>query len=88
MSTDDSRTIAAERAARQHGPGETSDSPQRPAQQVTGATLTFDLAAELSRLQAEASWQRGDRNAITLVKEPTFRVVLTAMKAGARLQNH
>ena len=69
-------------------PGETSDSPQRPAQRMHGVALAFDLAAESDALRGEASWQRGDRNAKTLVKEPGFRVVLVALRAGARLAEH
>ena len=68
--------------------GETSESPQRSAQRMHGTALAFDLAAQGDLLRQEASWQRGDRNAKTLVKEPGFRVVLVAMKAGARLAEH
>lgn len=69
-------------------PGETSGSAQRPAQRLAGPLLTFDLAAEIERLRQERSYQTGDRNAKTLVKEPTLRIVLTAMKSGARLVQH
>jgi quercetin dioxygenase-like cupin family protein len=48
----------------------------------------FDLAAELSSLHQEPSWQRGDRNGRTLVEEPGFRLVLTAAKAGTRIREH
>jgi quercetin dioxygenase-like cupin family protein len=71
-----------------HVPGETSDSPQRPAQRVSGTVLTFELQDELARLRREPAWARGERNAITLIKEPDFRVVLTTLKAGARVQEH
>jgi quercetin dioxygenase-like cupin family protein len=77
---------AASRPA--HAAGETSGSPQRPAQRLTGQALAFDLQSEIEALRSEASWQRGDRNAKTLVKEQAFRVVLTALKAGARLDSH
>ena len=39
-------------------------------------------------MQQEPSWQRNDRNARTLVEEPEFRLVLTALKLGAKLQPH
>jgi quercetin dioxygenase-like cupin family protein len=55
---------------------------------VTGAVLSFDLGAELASLKGEASWQAGDRNARTLVEEPTLRTVLVVMKRGARLREH
>ncbi|MCC7105978.1 MAG: cupin domain-containing protein [Chloroflexi bacterium] len=39
-------------------------------------------------MRTEASWQRGDRDARTLVEEPGLRIVLTALKAGARIREH
>ena len=71
-----------------HLPGETSDSPQRPSQRLTGAVLSFTLQDEIARLRSEPAWQRGERNAITLTKEPDFRVILTVMKTGGRIQEH
>ena len=68
--------------------GATSGSPQRPAQQLVGPMLTFDLAAELARLRQEPSWQQGDHSANTLVHEDDFRIVLVAMKPRARIQEH
>jgi quercetin dioxygenase-like cupin family protein len=50
--------------------------------------LQFDLGAELATLKGEATWRKADRNARTLVEEPTLRVVLVAMKPGARLREH
>jgi quercetin dioxygenase-like cupin family protein len=70
------------------GPGETSGSPQRPARQLVGPVLSFDLAQEIATLQQEESWQRGDRNARTLVEEPSLRIVLTVLKTGARVREH
>jgi quercetin dioxygenase-like cupin family protein len=71
-----------------HGPGETSPGPQRPVQRLTGAALRFELAAEADGLRAEDAWARHDRNAKTLVKEGELRIVLTALRAGARLEAH
>jgi len=68
--------------------GETSDSPHRSGQPMHGAARAFDLLGELDALRAEPSWQQRDRNAKTLVHEPGFRVVLTALKTGARLGEH
>jgi quercetin dioxygenase-like cupin family protein len=67
---------------------ETAGSSQRPVRHVAGSALGFDLGAELASLRDEASWQGGDRNARTLVEEPTLRVVLVALKRGARLREH
>ena len=68
--------------------GHTTGSPERPAQQLTGPMLHFDLAAEIGALQQESSWQQGDRDSKTLVKEGDFRAVLTVMRSGARLARH
>ena len=67
---------------------QTAGSQQRPDRQLTGAVLSFDLAQELASLQQEESWQRGDRNARTLVEDSGLRVVLTVLAAGARLREH
>src|SRR5215471_4318944 len=67
---------------------QTSGSDQRPARALTGPAMAFDLKLELATLQQEPSWQRNDRNARTLIEEPEFRVVLTALKLGAKLQPH
>src|SRR5689334_18204026 len=68
--------------------GETTGSPQRPAERLADSVLTFDLAAELAQLRHEASWERADHNADTLVHEPEFRLVLIAMKPNGRIQEH
>src|SRR5205809_777758 len=42
--------------------GKTSGSDQRPARELTGAAMKFDVGGELATLQQELSWRRGDRN--------------------------
>ncbi len=69
-------------------PHETSASPQRPAQRLAGPRLAFDLARELQSLRREESWEQGDRNAKTLVKEPPLRLTLAVLKKGAQLAAH
>ena len=59
--------------------GETDARPSRAAHQVR---------EQLERLKQEPTWRSSDRNAITLTKEPHLRVVLTALKKGARLHEH
>ncbi len=54
---------------------------------MAAAFLEFDLTGELQRLHAEADWNSG-HNAKTLVKYDTLRVVLMALKAGARIPEH
>lgn len=88
QSREERQTMAQRRTGRTRPPGETSGSAQRPAQRLAGPVLTFDLAAESERLRQERSYQAGDRNAKTLVKEPNVRIVLTAMKGGSRLVQH
>lgn len=68
--------------------GETGGTAQRPARRLAAAALDFDLATELTSLRQEPAWQRGDRNARTLVEEPGVRIVLTVMKANTRLAEH
>lgn len=80
--------MAAEETRGAHTPGETTGSSMRAPQQLRGPLLTFDLAAEAAQLRAELAYQEGDRNANTLLKEANARVVLTALRQGARLQAH
>jgi quercetin dioxygenase-like cupin family protein len=71
-----------------HPPGETTGTSERPPQRMASPVLAFDLAHEVARLHEQAAWQHGDRNAKTLVKEADFRVVLLALRAGARMEEH
>ena len=69
---------------------ETSAGP-RPARQphaVSGTALTFNLAAEAAALMREPTWRAHGHNAKTLVKHPDFRVVLIALRTGARMSEH
>ena len=49
--------------------------------------LEFDLTRELEQLHREPEWNSG-QNAKTLVKYDDLRVVLTVLKARARLPEH
>lgn len=49
--------------------------------------LDFDLTREIEQLHREPGWATG-QNARTLVKYDDLRIVLTALKAGARLPGH
>ena len=71
-----------------HRSGETTGTSERSAHPLAGTALTFDLAHEVSRLHEESAWLHGDRNAKMLVKERDFRVVLIALRAGARMEQH
>jgi len=49
--------------------------------------LEFDLTSEVDRLHRESTWNTG-QNARTLIKYDDLRVVLMALKAGARIPEH
>jgi quercetin dioxygenase-like cupin family protein len=75
--------------SRSHPPGETTGTSERPPQRLASPVLAFDLAEEVARLLPEGvGWRQGDRNAKTLVKEADFRVVLIALRAGGRIEEH
>ena len=56
-------------------------------QPMAAAYLEFDLAREVEQLHREPEWTSG-QNARTLVKYDDFRVVLTALRAHARMPGH
>lgn len=74
--------------ARTRPAGETTKTEERPHQHLIGSALTFDLDAGIAGLRWEEAWQRGDHNAKALVKDDEIRVILIAMKTGARLPEH
>ncbi len=55
---------------------------------LSGPLQSFDLDEELARLRGEKGWQEGRREAITLRKGGGSSVVLLAMRAGDRLEEH
>ena len=69
-------------------PGQTSGSPERAPQRLAGPLLAFDLAVEAAQLRYEHGWRDGDQSANTLVHEPDLRVVLIALRRGARIREH
>ena len=50
--------------------------------------MTFDLPAILVDLKHEPTWRTARRNAVTLLKQPIFRIVLVALQAGAEVASH
>jgi quercetin dioxygenase-like cupin family protein len=54
---------------------------------MASSFLEFDLVAEVDRLHSETTWNTG-QNARTLIKYDDFRVVLMALRAGARIPGH
>jgi len=56
---------------------------------LSGPLLQFDLAGELDRLHRDESWLHPTgRSSKTLVKYPDLRIVVIAMKANTRMQEH
>jgi quercetin dioxygenase-like cupin family protein len=55
---------------------------------VTVPLLHVGLAAQLDRLKQESTWRTSGRNAITLTKEPTLRLVLLLLGKGTKMPEH
>jgi quercetin dioxygenase-like cupin family protein len=54
---------------------------------TSGPVLDLNLMMMAEQLRHEGAWS-GGRNSRTLVKHGDFRVILTTMRAGARLHKH
>ncbi|MDQ2742246.1 MAG: cupin domain-containing protein [Chloroflexota bacterium] len=65
-----------------------SRSPKHGGPAMAAPILRFDLPAELEQLRQQPAYQNGDPSGRTLVKEPDLRIMLMALKAGARLPEH
>lgn len=61
---------------------------ERTAAHLADPIGVLDLAAELARLRDEEPWRRSGRHSRTLIKDAELRVVLIALRAGARLEEH
>jgi len=59
----------------------------RPKEATSGPFSGFDLEFETAKLYAEDTWQSG-RNSKTLIKYPDYRIVLIALRSGARMPEH
>ncbi|HZU14399.1 MAG TPA: cupin domain-containing protein [Chloroflexota bacterium] len=55
---------------------------------LAGPVLRFDLRRELDELRTQESYASAKPAGKTLVKEPDLRIVLMALKAGGRLEEH
>ncbi len=60
----------------------------RPGLHLADSLLALDIPAELALLHDEEGWQRTGRHARTLVKDADLRVVLIALQAGVRMEEH
>lgn len=55
---------------------------------LAGPVLAFDLAEQITALQAEEPYRRSGRAGRTLAKSGRFRLVLTAMARGSEINTH
>jgi quercetin dioxygenase-like cupin family protein len=66
-------------------PGRTTGRDAREPRTLEREVAVFDLDDQLDRLTREPEWLRGDRNAVTLAKSSSFRVVLVVLRDRARI---
>lgn len=74
--------------ARSRPPGETTATEHREAQHLQEEFGHFDLAAEAASLVGEARNSATGRSSKTLVKVPHLHLMVTAVKAGIRIDEH
>jgi quercetin dioxygenase-like cupin family protein len=55
---------------------------------VESLLLHLRLNEQLERLRQEPTWRASGRNAITVAKEPTLRVVLMLLGKGTKISEH
>jgi len=55
---------------------------------VTVPLLHVGLADQVGRLKQESTWRTSGRNAITLTKAPTLRLVLLLLGKGTKVSEH
>ena len=60
----------------------------RPDRPVEVPLLHLHLNEQLERLRQEPTWRTRGRNAITLTKEPSLRLVLMLLGKGAKISEH
>jgi quercetin dioxygenase-like cupin family protein len=61
----------------------TGGSDERDARNLNRPVSRFELAEVIAQLRTEQAYSEGDRNALTLAKVESFRLVLVAFRAGA-----
>lgn len=67
----------------------TQERAERPkARPLDAPLLTFDLTTVVKQIKSEDTWQTAQRNAMTLVRSPTLRVVLIALHQGTVIPSH
>jgi len=54
---------------------------------IDAPCVFMDIPAFTEQLRQEKSWDKGDRNSITVFKSEEITMVVSALKAGAELRN-
>jgi quercetin dioxygenase-like cupin family protein len=68
--------------------GTTSGTDTRGSRPLIEDLMVFSLPAEIDALREEPPYKDGDRNSATLAKEVDFRVLLSALRSGATLDEN
>ena len=56
-----------------------------PERLLDGPLFIFDLPSLMEKIEHEQNWEDGQRNAITLMKGNSMRIVLIALRSGAEI---
>jgi quercetin dioxygenase-like cupin family protein len=64
-----------------------TDEANRESRSMRPALEVLDIGTEGVGLLAEPQWSDGDRNSKTLLRTESLRVLLTALRAGATMEN-
>ena len=83
-----SATRHDERAPAHRTRAHTHATPSHPEDPLSAPLLEFDLEGEDARLRGEDVYARTGHDAITLVKYADLRIVLVALRSGARIGRH
>ena len=67
---------------------DTHETPREQAHHVSDSLIAIDLLVELEALRAGAAYSAADHAAHTISKQSGIRVVLIALKAGGRMNEH
>jgi quercetin dioxygenase-like cupin family protein len=67
---------------------DSQETPRQQAHHVSDSVIAIDLLVELEALRSAASYQAADHAAHTISKQSGIRVVLIALKAGGRMNEH
>jgi quercetin dioxygenase-like cupin family protein len=69
-------------------PRKESQSPKHDGPSIAASVREFDLPSEIEQLQHGRTYEHGGPSGRTLLKEQDLRIVLMALKAGGRMEEH